>query len=165
MGQAIYYSCPTYATGTIGMSYEFSQMSETAISEFLATPRNAVLATNRSDGAPQLTAVWYLYEGGKIFISVFKDSVKYRNMVKDNRVSLCVAGQHPDARGVTITGTAELLQDGSEQWIDETVFRLFRNYHDTDEEAQAYIDAEGGRDKSALVVITPTRVLAQDYNT
>ena len=148
----------------ITMAYPFHQMTNEEISAFLNEPRFAVVATNRRENAAQLSPVWYLYEGGKLYVSIFKDSAKYRNIKRDPRVSACIAGTHPDCRAVTLTGTAELLQEGSAQWIDDLSYKVMRRYHDTDEEAQDYMDAEGGREKSALLVLTPDKILAQDFN-
>ena len=60
------------------------------IDALLEAPLNATLATNRRDGAPQLSPIWYLYEEGRFHISIGADSVKARNVRRDPRVSLCI---------------------------------------------------------------------------
>jgi len=139
-------------------------MTSEEVQTFLDEPRFAVIATNRRDNAAQLTPVWYLFEDDKLYVSIFKDSAKYKNLKRDARVSACIAGTHPDCRGVTLTGTAELFTEGSEAWIDDVSYRIMRRYHSSDEETEAYRDDEGERDKSALMVLTPDKILAQDFN-
>ena len=146
------------------MTYPFSDMSQREIDDFLQAPRHATFATNRTDGPPQITPVWYLYENGQVYVSIFKDSYKYKNLNRDQRVSLCIVGDHPDARGVTVSGTAEVIDEDGTDWIGKTVWRLMRRYHESDEDTQTYIDNEGPRGRSALVVITPNKILAQDFN-
>jgi PPOX class probable F420-dependent enzyme len=145
------------------MAFEFSDMTEEQIDEFLQAPRNAVLATNRIDGPPQISAVWYLYEGGKIHISIGADSAKYYSLKRDPRVSICVDGGHRDARAVTIYGTAELVEDDS-AWRNDMLFRITRRYMDSDEQAlDLNVEAASGA-VEVLVILTPTKIFARDYN-
>ena len=93
------------------MTYRYARMTPNQISAFLQAPRFAIVATNRADGPPQLTPVWYLYEDERLYLTVSLDSAKYRNLQRDPRISVCVAAEHPDARAVMIKGTAELVPD------------------------------------------------------
>jgi len=146
------------------MAYQYSGMSITEIEDFLSVPRFATVGTNRLNGAPQLTTVWYLYENEVIYITMYAESAKYRNLSRDPRVSVCIAGDHPDARSVVFYGTAELFLNSSAGWVDETEWRLGRQYFDSDEEAKSYLDSVGAGGESALAVITPEKVIAQNYN-
>ncbi|HEV8193209.1 MAG TPA: pyridoxamine 5'-phosphate oxidase family protein, partial [Ktedonobacterales bacterium] len=62
-------------------------MATTAVSEqintFLANPdrRNAILAVNRPQGGPQLTPVWYVWDGEALWFSIRTTSAKYRHML------------------------------------------------------------------------------------
>lgn len=145
------------------MSYEPVDMSRDEIEAFLRAPRFAVVGTNRRDGPPQLTPVWYLYRDGKIYMEMFVSSAKYRNLHRDPRIGLCIAGNHPDARAVMIYGKAELFPEGS-AWVDDVRWRLVRRYYDSDEEARAYMSEASSGGERALAVITPERMLAQDFN-
>jgi PPOX class probable F420-dependent enzyme len=138
-------------------------MSPAQIEKFLQAPRFAIVGTNRADGPPQLTPVWYLYEDGRVYISIYVESAKYRNLRRDSRIGLCIAGGHPDARAVIIYGTVEVVPQGS-RLHDDISWRLVRRYYDSDEEAQAYLEAEAGGGEGVLVAVTPAKILAQDYN-
>ncbi|MFD8499617.1 TIGR03618 family F420-dependent PPOX class oxidoreductase [Amycolatopsis sp. NPDC059657] len=50
---------------------------------------NAWLSTSRPDGSPHLTPVWFVYEAAW-WVCVLENSVKYRNMRRDPRVSLAL---------------------------------------------------------------------------
>jgi len=146
------------------MTIQYSAMSHAEIEEFLQAPRFAVVGTNRVNGPPQLTPVWYLYENGKIYVSMFVESAKYKNLRRDPRVSICVAGENPDARAVIFSGTVELFLKGNATWVDDIVWRLVRRYYDNDKDAQLYMDSEDSSAESALAVLSPERIIAQDYN-
>lgn len=145
------------------MAVEFTVMTQEQVDEFLLASRHAILATNRKDGAPQISPVWYLYDDGKIYVTVFADSAKCHNLKRDSRVSICVDGGHPDGRAVTIYGTAELMQNGTE-WSDDIFFRITRRYVESDEEARRLNEDFDTDEGEVLVIVTPTKILARDYN-
>src|SRR3989442_1548644 len=64
--------------------------SQDKIATFLAGKRNAILATIKQDGSPQLTPVWYRWDGEQFWVSITKERAKYKNVRRDPRVSLCV---------------------------------------------------------------------------
>lgn len=146
------------------MTLSYTELSEAQIAAFVEAPRFGVLATNRRDGPPQLTPVWYLCENKKIYVSVLITSAKYKNLCRDPRGSLCIAGQHPDARAVIFSGPVELVPGAGDPWVDDIVWRLTRRYYENDESAMRYLEAEKYAGENALVVLTPERVIAQDYN-
>ncbi len=145
------------------MAVEFSTMTQEQIDKFLQPPRHAIFATNRIDGPPQISPVWYLYEDGKIYISVLADSAKYYSLRRDPRISICIDGGHPDARAVTIYGTAEIVKD-STAWRDDIFMKIFRRYVESDVDAREFKDQAKSDTDVVLVVVTPTKVLARDYN-
>ena len=42
------------------------------------------------DGRPQVTPIWYMYEGDKLWVNTTPDRVKFRNVKRDPRVCLLV---------------------------------------------------------------------------
>jgi PPOX class probable F420-dependent enzyme len=146
------------------VAFEFRDMTRDEIEEFLRAPRHAIVGTNRRDGPPQMTPVWYLFEEGRFYFSMYAKSAKYFNLRRDPRISLCITGDPPDARSVTAYGTAELHLFGSEDWIDEVNWRVLQNYCESDEEARELSEPEAGDMESALAVVTVDKMIAQDYN-
>jgi PPOX class probable F420-dependent enzyme len=137
-------------------------MSVAQIDTFLHVPRHAVVGTNSVDGPPQLSPVWYVYQEGRLYISVGVDTAKHRNLARDPRISVCVDGCYPDYRTVIIYGTAELVETGN-PLQKEMRSRIIRHYHSTEEEARRYEEAT--RDEvSVLIVVTPYKIISQDFN-
>src|SRR5258706_1833385 len=59
--------------------------------EFIGVNHRAVLATNRSDGRPQLSPVTVgVGADGRVLISTRETAIKTKNLARDPRVSLCV---------------------------------------------------------------------------
>ena len=143
------------------MTIEFTSMTPEQVEQFLAVPRNVVMGTVRKDGSPQLSAIWFVYRDGKLYTTVYNSSAKYFNIKRDPRVVVCVNAAHPDARSVTLFGTAELHDKTSDIYaqIDR---ELALRYHDTVEAAEAYMNIADD-DASSLIVVTPSKIISQDY--
>jgi PPOX class probable F420-dependent enzyme len=136
-------------------------MTENQIEAMLRGPLNAVIGTNRRNGAPQLSPIWYIYEDGRFYISVGADSVKARNVRRDPRVSLCIDEGHPDGRAVTVDGTAELVEEAS-AWRDDLIWRIILHYHETEADARHYDATKPDTGPSVLIVVTPEKVFSHD---
>ena len=139
------------------------QMSDFQIESFLQTPRYAVFATNSIDGPPQLTTVWFLYESNVLYVCIERSSVKYRNLSRSPGISMCINGEHPDGHTVVVYGKAEFMETGTPDF-DGILWRLTRQYHDSDEDAREYQESVKTLD-SVLVKVTPRRIVAMDYGT
>ena len=144
------------------MSYPSTTMTVTEIEQFLEERRHAILATNRLNGPPQLSPVWYLYRDGKLFAGISPNSAKGRNLRRDPRVSVCVDGGYPDARYVVLSGIAEIVDQPSE-WGEEIERAISFRYHDTPEEAERSLIENADPDQ-VLLVITPEKIYSQNYN-
>jgi PPOX class probable F420-dependent enzyme len=138
-------------------------MSSEQIDAFLAETRHAIAGVIRPDGAPQLSPVWFLYESGRIYFSIFVHSAKFRHLERDPRISLCVDAGHPDARAVLIQGTVELVRESS-AWTEEVSWKIVRRYHETEAEARRFDAESRSQGPSALVVVSPRRIIGRDFN-
>jgi PPOX class probable F420-dependent enzyme len=138
-------------------------MNPSQIQAFLDAPRHAITAVLRPDGTPQLSPIWFLYENARLYFSTLLNSAKSRQLRRDPRIALCIDAGHPDARAVSISGTAELITDESPDRAD-LEWRILRRYHESDEDAlrwQSSIEAEG---PNALVVVSPEKIIGWDHN-
>lgn len=139
-----------------------AQMTHRQLSEFLAPPRHAILATNRTDGPPQLTPVWYIYEDEQIYVSAGAGAVKVQNLRRDPRITICVDGGHPDARYVILQGSVTILEPGD--LFQETMrWRIIRHYYESEEEARRYYESMR-HSPSVLLVLAPDKIISQDFN-
>src|SRR5262249_43645093 len=77
---------------------------------FLEEPHFAVMATINRDGAPQLTVMWYALHPTEdvVLLNASRGLLKERNLRRDPRMALCI---EEGMRYVTLTGTAELVED------------------------------------------------------
>ncbi|MGW6142302.1 PPOX class F420-dependent oxidoreductase [Streptomyces sp. NPDC055144] len=73
--------------------------------------RTAKLSTVRPDGSPHIAPVWFVLDGEDLLFNTGKDTVKGRNLARDNRVALCVDDDRPPFSFTVIEGRAELSED------------------------------------------------------
>ncbi len=132
-------------------------MDQSIFEAIAKQPINAILATNRRDGAPHISPIWYLYEEGRFYISLGANSVKARNVRRDPRVSLCIDEGHPEGRAVTVDGRAELIDDES-PWRDDLNWRITRHYHETEAAAHHYEENTPDWGPWSIMVVTPGKI-------
>ena len=79
--------------------------------EFLREHHNAVLATFRRDGRPQMSPVGATVdEQGRVIVSTRAPAMKTRNLRRDPRVSLIVLNRGFYGDWVQVEGTAEIVE-------------------------------------------------------
>lgn len=95
------------------------------VSEFLARPNPAVMATVRPDGQPVSVATWYLWEDGRVLVNLDGARKRLEYLRHDPRVSLTVLDEAGWYTHVSVQGrVVELLDDPELTDID----RLARHY-------------------------------------
>ncbi|HEY1926724.1 MAG TPA: pyridoxamine 5'-phosphate oxidase family protein [Caulobacteraceae bacterium] len=72
------------------------------------------VATNRPDGWPQVTSVGFLARWPGVFFVVARESQKFQNMVRDPRISICIATSEPSAGGLDGLSMAALAEEVTE---------------------------------------------------
>jgi len=79
----------------------------------------ANLATVMPDGSPQVTPVWFDYEGGLVRVNSAKGRVKTRNMTEGARVALAIVDPENPYRYIQIRGrVARTTEQGASAHID-----------------------------------------------
>jgi len=80
----------------------------------------AQLATVMSDGSPQVSPVWFDYDGKNILVNSAKGRVKDLNMRRDSRVGLDIMDPDNPYRHLSIRGkVVEITEDGADAHIDK----------------------------------------------
>jgi PPOX class probable F420-dependent enzyme len=80
----------------------------------------AQLATIMPDGTPQVSPVWFEYDGKNIVINSAKGRVKDRNMRRDPRVGLDIQDPDNPYRHLSIRGrVVQITEDGADAHIDK----------------------------------------------
>lgn len=93
--------------------------------EFLAERRIAVLATLDPDGAPYLTAVWFLWLDGAFLIPTAGTSRKGRNAASRPTASILVDERGESFKGVAAIGKVEIVTGERALALNRQIHRRF----------------------------------------
>jgi PPOX class probable F420-dependent enzyme len=80
------------------------------MNEILAKPIHAIVATNRPGRAPQLTPVWFYWDGERFYFSTTRDRAKYPNIKRDPSVALIV-DDFETHHYIAAYGKAEIIEE------------------------------------------------------
>jgi len=86
--------------------------------ELLSGTPIAFMTTMRPDGRMSTNPVGMLFDGTHVRISTTTDRKKVRNLLADDRITLCVVQPSNLNRYVEIRGRAELTPDDDRSFID-----------------------------------------------
>lgn len=100
-----------------------------AFKEVLNKRGFAHLATLMKDGSPQVTPVWYDFDGTHIRVNSAKGRLKDKNMRRNKRVALSIQDPDNPYRYIAIRGNVdEITESGADANIDS----LAKKYLDKD---------------------------------
>jgi len=128
-----------------------AQEAKRTLEQFLAEKRDATMATIRANGTPQLTPVWFYWDGERFYISTTRERIKYKNLKQNPRMSLCI----DDATGfsyVVAEGKAEI----KEQDIWEDTRKILVKYRGEEGEGE-YLERLKKQSR-VLVILKPERM-------
>lgn len=92
------------------------------LAELLRGRHIAALGTQNEDGTIHMTAVWYHFEGGCLFVATSSKTRKARNLAARPKTTLMVDVRKPGSeRGVTATGTAEIISGSTSREINRRI--------------------------------------------
>jgi PPOX class probable F420-dependent enzyme len=78
----------------------------------------AFVSTLGKDGEPQVTPIWFLWDGYRLRFGVLEGRQKYRNLVRDNRIAIAIAHPANPYRYLEVRGrVTELVED-----VNDAVF-------------------------------------------
>jgi general stress protein 26 len=87
-----------------------TQTLDPTLQQLLQGRHIATLGTENEDGSIHLTAVWYLFETGCLFVATSSKTRKARNVLVRPKASLMVDVRHPGReRGLNAPGIAEVI--------------------------------------------------------
>jgi PPOX class probable F420-dependent enzyme len=110
----------------------------------------ATVATIRRDGSPHLTPVWIDWDGQDVLFNTAEGRAKPRHIRSNPVVGVEVIDGHDPYRWVSVTGPAEIVEEGAVEHIQE----LSRRYTGRDFNLRA--------DQKRLIVrVKPERVTAR----
>ena len=84
-------------------------MSAGEVDAFLAAERTCRVATVGADGRPHVAPLWFVWEGGALWLNSLTRSQRWTDLGRDPRIAVVVdAGvEYTELRGVEISGRAE----------------------------------------------------------
>ncbi|HEX3793308.1 MAG TPA: PPOX class F420-dependent oxidoreductase [Acidimicrobiales bacterium] len=92
----------------------YHPMTDEEVRAFLtARPaRTGKLGTVRADGRPHVAPVWYdVEDDGTLVFNTGENTVKGRNLLRDNRATICVDDERPPFSFVLVEGRVEIIRD------------------------------------------------------
>ena len=99
-----------------------TQTLDATSQEFLKGRYIATLGTENADGSIHLTAVWYLFESGCLYVATSAKSRKARNIAARPKASLMVDVRKPGTeRGLNAAGRAEVISGAQSQEINRRI--------------------------------------------
>jgi PPOX class probable F420-dependent enzyme len=122
------------------------------ITAYLDAPHIAVVATVRRNGTPHLTPNWYRYDGQVLTLITRKDRLKYRHLLPNPRISVCLYDPPAASNDVVISGTATC----NNQDIWDEARRIIARYRAPNE-----VDGSLARWKTeprVLITVTPEHI-------
>jgi PPOX class probable F420-dependent enzyme len=143
-------------------------MSNKEIKKFLTKGTfTAKIATVKKDGSPHVVPIWFVLDDeqsdrkgkkmGDIIFTTYKDSLKARNIDRDNRVSVCIDDQTPQYSFVTIRGSAKIFRYKQNELL-KWATKIARRYMGRSN-AKAYGE-RNSTEGAVLVRIRPIKVIA-----
>ncbi len=88
-------------------------MTAAEIDEFLAAERTCRVATSSKDGRPHVSPLWFVWDGGALWLSSVVRSQRWTDLMRDPRVAVVVdAGvAYTELRGVELSGAVVPVGD------------------------------------------------------
>jgi PPOX class probable F420-dependent enzyme len=111
------------------------------------------ISTLRPDGQISVHPVSVVRDGDVLKVSTLKHRKKYRNLLADDRVAICVPQRNDPNRFVEVRGRAEVIDDTDRSFID----RLAQIYMGVDKYTLDPPDYE-----RVVIIIHPEQVWAPD---
>lgn len=84
--------------------------------DLLQRPLFAALGTVRTDGAPQVNPMWFLWDAaeGRLRLTHLRTRHNYRHLQAEPRVALCVTDPDDQYRYLQVRGVVERIEDDPE---------------------------------------------------
>jgi hypothetical protein len=135
-----------------------SEAQEILMGRFIAS-----LGTENEDGTIHLTAVWYLFDGGCLYVATSSQTRKARNVAAQPKASLMVDIRKPGSeRGLVAICTVDVIADETSREINARIHRRYMS-------EVALADPRAGGTMAAMDDITlkliPTGWYAWDMRT
>jgi PPOX class probable F420-dependent enzyme len=120
--------------------------------DILQSPALSYLATLGPKGEPQVSAVWFLWDGTHLLFAFNKKRQKYRNVLRDSRVAVALADIANPYRALEIRGRVVRVDEDPDFRFINAASQKYSNRDATPEEA-------GQPEERVVLVVEPERVI------
>ncbi len=110
----------------------------------------AELATVGSDGYPQVTSTWFIFDEGELKLSLNATRLKTRNIAKNPKVSLLIPDPQNPYRYLTVRADATIADDPDGAVASKVNAKYGANVQDNDQPG----------DERITVTLTPVKIYA-----
>ena len=131
-------------------------MEKKEIDQFLSGIKMAVMATINKDGSPHLSPNWYYYDGERLSFVTTKERLKFFNLRRDDRMSVCVYEPPLASNYVVIQGRATI--DDGDIWEDARL--IIQRYVEPDQ-VESYVE-RGKTQPRILIQVAPDKIYTRD---
>jgi PPOX class probable F420-dependent enzyme len=120
--------------------------------DLLQSTALAYMATIGPRGEPQVSAVWFTWDGTYLFFALNKKRQKYRNLVREPRVAIAITDPANPYRALEIRGTVARIDKDP-------------NYRFINAASQKYLSREatptekGSLEERVVIIVEPERVI------
>ncbi len=128
-------------------------MTSQEIQTLLSKSNNAVVGVNRAVGGPQLTPIWYAWDGDSFVFSTTKDRAKYLNLKRDSSISLIVDDLETH-KYVVAYGRAEIIEKN----VGELARPIIKKYVQADQ-LEKSVKMIGDDPSRVIVMLHPEKLL------
>jgi len=126
------------------------------VQSFMNRERLASFATVRSKKEPHIVPVFFTYDDGKVYIQTGRNSLKVRNLLKNDNVAVAV---YHEEEAVIIRGKG-LVIDSDEEFIKRTREHIDKYQLRLDEHGRDFLGIPLFNKKVRCVIeVTPKRIL------
>ncbi len=138
------------------------KMSRDEIDAFLQERHTATMCTLFSDGSVHAVGMWYGFIDDEFAMESKAKAQKVLNLRRDPRITVVIetGDSYEELRGVSIIGTAELVEDRDEIWkLGESIFSRYHAPYTP--EMAPFVEAL--IHKRVAIKVKPRRLVSWDH--
>ena len=103
-----------------------ASLKDAVVQQLLNGRYIASLATQNADGSIHMIAVWYWFDGSKIFVATASRSRKARNLKSSSNATLMIDSRDPQASyGATIIGAVQIFHGDASRKLNMQIHRKY----------------------------------------
>jgi PPOX class probable F420-dependent enzyme len=120
--------------------------------DLLQSTALAYLATIGPKGEPQVSAVWFTWDGTHLLFAFNKKRQKYRNVLRETRVAIAIADPANPYRALEIRGGVARIDDDRDFRFINAASKKYLGRDATSEET-------GAAEERIVIVVAPERAI------